>query len=208
MLLSEFLISAFFIFFITAFSVWVIAVHIAGVIGVSFQSLCIIYTFLLVTASFLLLNNFAKQYTAVKKNLNKDESQAILMLVVLTIIASVVSLIAIRPDLDDVNYSSYAVYFLKNYTDTIDFKSHAHWLPGSLPSMAPTNISNTISLFCAYVAFVLNIPFLHVYHFFLPALTGAMIPLGWFLVFTKFAKKSIAAVLASTAICVFLTYGW
>jgi hypothetical protein len=203
--LSKFLVNYFFTIFITAFSGWVIIVHISGLIGTSFQALCIIYTFFLIATSFLLIKSLRKKYTSVNKYLNQDELHAILMLVVLASITSTVSLIAIRPDLDDVNYSSYAVYFLKNYSDVIDFKSHAHWLPKPLPSMPPVNISNTITLFCAYVAFLSGIPFLHVYYFFLPALTGGMIPLGWFLLFTKFAKKGIAAVIASTAICVFLS---
>lgn len=204
-LLSEFLVDSFLVFFILLFSIWVVTAHIAGITGITFRSLCLFYTVLSLTTIYIMLKNFIEKFAAVKKNISGDDLHAVLMLIALVIIASAISIIFIRPDLDDVNYSSYAVYFLNNSSNAIDFGMYDLWLPGSLPKMPQINISNTITLYCAYIAYVFNIQFLHVYHIILPALTGAMIPLGWFLVFAKFSKKGTTAAIASTMICVFLS---
>ena len=118
--LSEFIVEAFFTICITVFAVWVVVIHIAQFIGISFLNLCIIYSIIIVPVLFLLakihFHNFKHSSLATR---NKERN-TIIILVCLALLGSAVSLGAIRPNADDVDYVARAVYFLKYYNETVD----------------------------------------------------------------------------------------
>jgi hypothetical protein len=136
--------------------------------------------------------------------LNNVERSTLWLLLLLAAIGSLLSLTAIRPDADDVNYTSRVVYFLENPDAPLDLKFHDYWILQTEMTSA-LKIFQTWTFFCGYIAYLSGIPFLDVYHLYLPALGGAAIPLAWFLAFTKFTKNPTMAVLASLAVCVFLS---
>ena len=202
--LSELIIRALFNICITVFAVWVVVTQTALFAGISFFNLCIIFSITIVLVLSILANKHFGEFRRSSAIIRDNELQTMVILLLLALFGSTISVLAIRPDLDDVNYTSRAVYFLKHYNELLDFKAYDHGLVDfSLSS--PLIIFETMEFFCAYLAFILHLPFLHIYHFFLPALGGAMIPLAWFLVFSKFSKRTIVAALAATAVCVFLS---
>ena len=203
--LSEFIVNAFFTACLTVFAVWVIVLHISQFIGFSFLNVCTVYSIIIAPVLFLLI----KKYCYVKKhsciNLRENELNTIIIVVLLALIGAAISLGAIRPDTDDVDYIARAVYFLKYYHETVNIKLQPEYGLVQNLFLGEGNIFRTIEFFCAYLALIVRLPFLHIYHLFLPALAGAMIPLAWFLAFSKFTKRTIIAGLATTAVCVFLS---
>lgn len=201
---SELLISTLFNIFITVFAVWVISAQTALIAGISFFNLSIIFSITIVLVLSILVNKHFGEFRRSSAIVRDNELQTMFILLLLALIGAVISVGAIRSDLDDVNYTARAIYFLKHYNQPLDLKLYDHWLI-QFPLSSPLIIFETMGFFCAYLAFIFHLPFLHIYHFFLPALGGAMIPLAWFLVFSKFSKRTIVAALAATAVCVFLS---
>jgi hypothetical protein len=202
--LSEVIINGFFTICITVFAVWVIITQTSLLIGVSFLNLCIVFSIIIIPVLLL----FARKYSGALKYssaiMRDNELHTIIILLLLALIGAAISVAAIVYSPDDVNYISRAIYFLKNCNESLDLKQHDHGLI-QFPMISALNIFRTMEFFCAYLAFILHLPFLHIYHLFLPALGGAMIPLAWFLAFSKFSKRTMVAALAAMAVCVFLS---
>jgi hypothetical protein len=197
------IVNAYFTVCITVFAAWVIVTQIALLAGLSFFSLSIIYSIVIIP---VLVFSIKKYYGLFKRSSGKlpaNELNALIILAALALAGAVVSFCAIRPDLDDVNYTARAVYFLKNIHQPLDLSLHDHGLV-NFSLYTPLHIFQTMEFFCAYLALITHLPFLHIYHLFLPAWGGAMIPLAWFLVCSKFSKRTIVAVMGAAAICAFL----
>ena len=203
--LSEFIVEAFFTICITVFAVWVIVIHSAQLIGISFLALSIGYSIVMIPVVFLLIKKYRNVIKHSPITMPEGELHTIIMLILLALIAAVVSFGTKRPNADDVDYVARAVYFLKYYNEIIDIRVQPEYGLVQKFFSSEWNIFRTMEFFCSYWALILQLPFLHIYHLFLPALGGAMIPLAWFLAFSKFTKKTIMATRAATAVCVFLS---
>ena len=202
---SEFIVSMFFTSCITVLALWVITIHTAQILGVSFLNLCILFSVIIVPLLILLAKKYFSEFKNSPAIIRDNEQHTIIILLLLAFIGSAISLGAIRPNHDDVDYISRAIYFLENYNEPVDLLTRHDYGLIQFTLYSVLGIFGTINLFCAYLALILQQPFLHIYHLFLPALGGAMIPLAWFLAFSKFSEKTISAALAATAVCVFLS---
>lgn len=193
----------FFTCVLTIYSVWVVITHIARVSHISFFNLSLLFSIILIP---ILYFHIKKQWLDLKWSeiLLHDDIHTVILLLVLAVIGGAISFGIIRPSLDDVDYTSQAVYLLHYPHESLNLARHDHGLFQE-PMYHALYIFYTLGLFCAYLARLFHVPFLHVYHWFLPALGGMMIPLAWFLLFTKFSNRTMSAVLAATAVCVFLS---
>lgn len=182
---------------------WTVCCHFARFFHLSFFALSIGYTVVLVPFLFFFCRGNWSEFKF-SKSLFLDSNHALIFLTVLALMGGTVSLGVIRPDLDDVDYISQAVHFLKHPHDPVDLIRTDHSLLNE-PMHYPLYIFYTWELFCAYLALIFHLPYLHVYHIFFPIMGGVMIPLSWFLLYGKFSDNRMAAVLGAAAVCVFLS---
>lgn len=197
------IVSSIFSISIAIFSIWVVCNHVAFLRGMSFTSLSVLFTVASIAALPLIHKSYIQDLWRAKKRLNAQDRHILLMLLLLALVGSTISLTAIRPDMDDVNYTSRVIYFLENPGNPLDLKFHDFWILQT-EMRSVLKIFQTWSFFCGYFAHLFGLPFLDIYHLILPASGGAAIPLSWFLVFTKFTENQKIAILASLAVCVFL----
>ncbi len=202
--MSVFLVKIFFIFWMLIFAVWTILTHIAEFCGLSFFNLCVTFSVLIIPVVFVCAWKYLQTFQATTLKLDLYEGHALVILVILALIGGLLALGAIRPDYDDVDYISRSVYFLNAPHEPLDLFKHDHALLQA-PLYWAINLFYTLELFCAYIAYISQIPLLDVYHILLPILGGIMIPLAWFLAFSKFSKNIIVTGLAAAAVCVFLS---
>lgn len=202
--ISIFFVKTFFVFWLAVFSVWTIIAHIAQIWGLTFHNVCFYFSILICPLIYMFIKSSLSSYRASTSEPDDYERHTFILLFFLALIGGILAVGAIRPDYDDVDYISRAVYFLNAPHEPLDLLKHDHALLQA-PFYWALNIFYTIELFCAYIAYIFRLPFLHVYHILLPALGGIMLPLAWFLAFSKFSNKTIGATLAAAAVCVFFS---
>jgi len=187
-----------------AFATWTLWTHLALAIGLTFLQLSIAFS-LTVPITIGLLVRFARRSRGSTRFVETaDGRHAGTMLLLLVVLGLAVSVLAIRPDLDDVDYVSHAVFYLEHPSEPLVFARHDHALL-SEPLRWPLYIFYALELSCSYAAWITGLPLLAVYHVALPALGGALIPLAWFLAFSRYSRVAWGAVLAAVAVCVFLS---
>jgi ABC-type multidrug transport system fused ATPase/permease subunit len=185
------------------FAIWVVSNQFALASGISFSDLSIGYTILLIIALPFIIKTYYQEARDAATQFNNADRLALGLLFILAVIGSFLSVAAVRPDADDVNYVSRVVYFLSHPYTPLDLKFHDFWNP-PVEMKSALKIFQTWTFLCGYIASFARIPFLDVYHIALPAMGGAAIPLAWFLAFSKFTNRVPAAVIAALAVCVFL----
>lgn len=200
---STLFVYKFFTFVLTIYSAWVVITHIARVNHISFDKLSLFFSIVIILTLCLYIKINWRVLKWSKIPL-RDDIHTVILLVILAAIGGAISFGIIRPDLDDVDYTSQAVYLLQYPYESLNLIRHDHGLLQE-PMYHALYIFYTLALFCAYLARILHVSFFHVYHWFLPTLGGIMIPLAWFALFTKFSKKTMSAALAATAVCIFLS---
>ena len=162
------------------------------------------FSFVLIPLIFIMGKIQISKWFSEETLIGETENHTLTILAVLMLAGGALALGAIRPDRDDVDYTSQIIYFLNNPERPLDLLRHDHGLV-EIPFHWPIYIFYSLELLCAYLAWLFNVPFLHIYYYFMPVLGGALIPLAWFLAFSKFSPRTIIAALAATAICVFLS---
>jgi hypothetical protein len=124
-------------------------------------------------------------------------------LLALALLCGFLSLAALRPEVDDVNYAARAVYFLAHPELPLDRAFHDHaFFEASLEY--PLLLTYTAELFWAHLAWLLHLPFLDVYHRVAPFVGGALVPLAWTLAVARFTGSARGALLGAVAICAYL----
>ena len=198
------IVSSFFNIPIAIFSIWVVCNHLAFLFGISFNSLSVLFTITSIASFWLLNKNYINDLRCARIKLKAQDRYILWTLLLLALAGAILSLIAIRPDMDDVNYTSRVVYYLENPSQSLNLQFHDFWILQT-EMRSSLKVYQTWSFFCGYFAHLFGIPFLGIYHLVLPAVGGAALPLSWFLVFTKFTANQRMAILASLAVCVFLS---
>jgi len=193
----------FFDFLILAFVPWVFCLHLAYAIGLSFQGLCLVYSAILVALAVAFVFYRARKRGTLPVAPDKADGWAAVFLCTLVLAAAAVAFMAIRPDADDVNYSSRAVYFLAHPGAILDLEMHDHAFV-DFPLASSVIVFEAMELFCAYVAWLFHLPYLTVYHLGLPAVGGGLIPLAWYLALRRFSRTAWGAILGTAAVCAFL----
>ncbi len=117
-------------------------------------------------------------------------------------IAGLFSLLAITQSGDDVSYVSRVVYFLHHPDQSLDFNLHDNLLLGDRSYFIM--LFSTVEFFWGYLTWITGQHFADVYYWLVPSLGGALIPLVWFFVSSKLTRSPPAALLATTAIMLFL----
>jgi len=128
---------------------------------------------------------------------------AALALLALALVCGVLSLGALRPEVDDVNYAARAIYFLAQPDLALDLAFHDHAFFAA-PLEYPLLLTYTAELFWAHLAWLLRVPFLDVYHGLAPFLGGALVPLAWTLAVARFSGSARGAVLGAAAVSAYL----
>ncbi|UCF81774.1 MAG: hypothetical protein JSV08_05005 [Acidobacteriota bacterium] len=130
--------------------------------------------------------------------------RACFLLLFLCLLGGVLSFLAVRPDLDDVNLiGGRAVYFLANDTVPLDLNYHHNALV-DFPVYYLLQFAHTMDLLWGYFAYVGGLPVLDIFHFLGSFLGGMLIPAAWFLALSRFARPKnqllvIAGVIAILA---------
>jgi hypothetical protein len=127
-------------------------------------------------------------------------------LLVLCLVGACVSLLANRPDRDDVGYVSRAVYFLEHPRVSLDLAYHDHGLL-DIPTVYPPMLACSIELLWATASSLTSLPFLTFCHGVASGLGGALIPIAWFLALSRFTRQSSNAFLGAVALVVWLLHG-
>ncbi len=202
--LAEVIAVTFFEFLLSIFAVWTVLTHFGRILNISLSNLSLCFSLLLLPLVFILIKRSYKEFKEITILADRNENYATMLLVVLMLVGAIMSLGAIRPDTDDVDYTSQIIYFFNHPDKPIDLLRHDH---GALeiPFHWPIYIFYSLELLCAYIAGIFHVPFLHVYYYFLPVLGGLSIPLAWYLAFSKFTQRTMIAVLAAVAVCVFFS---
>jgi len=201
---SAWLIEQIFVSLTLAFSVWVVLSQIAILAGFSFRTLALAYTVALfgiaVFVGWLVLTKRLRR--SAKGRIN--DYQVAIAVCSLALACGILSLVAIRPDPDDVNYISSPVYFLANPDQALDLSLHDHAFV-DFRTHVPIRLMRTSELFCGYISYVLGCPYLSVYHQYLPFIGGFLIPLAWYLAVSRFSEQPMAALVGTCAIVAYLT---
>jgi len=125
------------------------------------------------------------------------------LLAALSLLCGFLSLGAIRPEVDDVNYAARAVWFLAHPDVPLDLAFHDHAF-FEAPLAYPLLLTYAGELFWAHVAWLLRIDFLDAYHRIAPFVGGALVPLAWALAIARFAGSARGAALGAVAVCAYL----
>jgi hypothetical protein len=113
------------------------------------------------------------------------------------------SVFAIRPSNDDVDYVSKAIYYFENPSEQLDYFYREYALL-DFRMYSPIQITQMLELLWAFIARLTHAPFVDIYWFAAPALGGFLIPLAWFLVYSRFTKNTKFALLGALAVVAFL----
>ena len=181
-----------------AFAGWVLLTQLALMLGLSLRTL-----FLAFDAA--LLTGLAAGAVRLRpRRLPRFRPSASgLGLLALALLCGLLSLSALRPEVDDVNYAARAVFFLAHPDLPLDLAFHDHAFFAA-PLEYPLLLTYTAELFWAHVAWLLSIPFLDVYHCIVPFVGGALVPLAWALAVARFVGSARGALLGAVAICAYL----
>ena len=125
------------------------------------------------------------------------------LLLALSLLCAFLSLGAIRPEVDDVNYAARALYFLEHPDLPLDLAFHDHAFFDA-PLVYPLLLTYTGELFWAHLAWLLRIDFLDAYHRIAPCVGGALVPLAWALAVARFTRGTRGAALGAVAVCAYL----
>ena len=183
------LIAAAFEIGLSAFAAWTVLCQISLEFGISFRTLSVLFSFTLILLAVAFGPRFISKLRTSLQSLGRDQTLLIFAVMGMSTLGALLGLLPIRPDLDDVNYLSRVVYHLEHPNVPLDLNFHDFWI-------LQTQMSSVLKLFqtwtflCGYLAYLTNTTALDVYHLALPALGGALIPLSWFLVFSKFTRVS------------------
>lgn len=200
--LSASIVNSFFEVIILIFSVWTLLAQGAMLLGTSLYLLSIAFTLVMP----LILSIYVFLIKRCASHRHGPDYKAIVVISSLALIGGALSLVALRGDWDDVHYISRVVYYLDNLDSPMDY-IFRNFVIGDLGAKVfdvPLLITSDMEFLWAYAALLTNQDFLNVYHFFVPALGGIMIPLAWYLLYTKFTENTWSAALATTAVIIFL----
>ena len=196
--LSEKIIQVLINFTLGTLVIWTVLSHLLMIFGLSFATLCIIFSISFVIYVIV----FSRRFSLSEDFLLKDYS-TISVLAFLCLLGGVISLVSLRYDADDVNFLSKAVFYLENPSAPLSLRVYDHaLLPFNLET--PFQITQIIEFFYAYLATLLRVSVLDVYHFIVPFVAGGAIPLVWYILVSKFTQSSKAALIGVIAILAYL----
>jgi hypothetical protein len=205
MLLSVRLAEIVFSILIFIFAIWTILTQGALLFGFSFLTLSKLFSLVIIFLSFIIL--LVKRKRSHNRPPLVPDYTTIIMLLLLVIIGASLALFSNRPNADDVNYTSNAVYYLKHINEPLETVLHNHALT-NFSFHQPLLLCWTLEFFWAYLSLIFNQNFLDIYYILVPLGGGALIPLVWYLLLSKFSGDSlytVYTVLGVTMICAFLS---
>lgn len=124
-------------------------------------------------------------------------------MVSLTLVTALVSLLAIRPDADDVSYISRTLWFIGNPDIPMDLAYHQHALLDR-EMVYPLILPYTIEHFWGLLAFVSGTQYLDIYHKLVPIMAGAFLPVAWYMALSRFVTRPIYIASGVSLICAWL----
>lgn len=185
--------------------IWTIIIHAALLGGLSLRNLvnCLSASALVVLGAFG-IRYWSKRKEDQRCGLVERDFTTVGMLTILLLICGAASLFAIKPSGDDVGYVSRIVYFLDNVDYNLDLTTYDYALLDE-KFERPFVVFDAIGFVWAYLCLLFDVAFVDLYYLFIPFFWGVLLPMAWYLVFSKIAKSSASAVLAATGVCVFLS---
>jgi hypothetical protein len=187
------------ILLVRAFAAWTCLTHAFLLGGGSLDALIATYAVVLGVGA-----AFSIRWASRSRKASPSADAAVgVGLILLCAMGAAVALLTCRPNADDVIYASRAVYFLEHPHRPLDLTYHDLALPG-ISTVYPLTLGYSIELLWAAVSRLTSVPYLHVYHGLAAATGGALIPLAWFVVMSRFVGRSAHALLGATVISAYL----
>ncbi len=115
-------------------------------------------------------------------------------LVALAVVGALLAFLTVRPDADDAGHLCWAVCHFENPDQSV---------MGAYASRGLKRLTSHEDL-CASLALMFNVPPVHVYHGFMSALGGALIPLAWFVLLRRLSDTPKAAFAGTCAVFILL----
>jgi len=185
------------------FAVWTVMAQVALKTGLSFRTLADSYSVFLVGALTVSLVLRWRGHLRLAAGPWRADASVTLSVLALALAGGLLSLTAIRPDLDDVGYISRSVFFLEHLDHPLDLVYHdLALLDFSLEY--PLRLSYTVEHFWGYIAHLVGAPYLTVYHQVVPFVGGFLLPLAWFLAVHAFSRRPGPALVGAAAIVAYL----
>ena len=182
-----------------AFAIWTVLAQLLLLTGGSLDALIAVAALAFLGAAALRIRHGARDARA---RAVPDPAVG-LGLAVLCALGAGVALLACLPNGDDVIYASRAVYFLEHPGVPLDLEYHDLAF-ADFSTAYPLTLAYTLELLWAALSRVTPLSFLHVYHGVAPAVGGLLIPLGWFVLVSRFTSRSAHALLGAAAITAYL----
>jgi hypothetical protein len=181
------------------FASWVLLTQAALLLGLTLHTLFLLFDGAVLAALFVSYSAWRRGRLRLPR---ADGELGILL--ALSLVSGFLSLGAIRPEVDDVNYAARAVFFLANPHQPLDLAFHDHAFFQE-PLRYPLLLTYTGELFWAHLAWLLRIDFLDAYHLIAPFVGGALVPLAWALAIVRFGSSLRGATLGAICICAYLS---
>jgi hypothetical protein len=173
---------------IAALALWSALATAATFAGVSFLTLCIGYGALLPLVTFLAVR------------WSRASTWGGLELGLLCAACALLAYLDHRPNLDDAYYfGGRTIFYLDHPEAVVDLVQHQRALL-DWPAEYPLVLLQHVSLLWAAIAWVTGTSGLAVIHFVAPALGGALLPLAWHSVLSRFLPSPRAAVVGTAAV--------
>lgn len=198
---SPFSIDTFLFSIIIGFSVWVLLAQFHILIGWSFRSLFYSYLVWVIFQILIYLYLIFRHFSELIEILRKPEN---LVLLGLCMVGLFLATGWVRPDADDFNYiGGRIIYWIENPDKPLDLSYHNYAL---LPFSITYNMLfyQPFDLLCGFFAMAFNVEVLDAYHIVIPAFTGALIPLIWYMVIRCFVSSKSSVLFGVIAIMVYL----
>jgi hypothetical protein len=182
-----------------ALALWSALATFSTFAGLSFRTLCLVYTVALPLGLLLLIRYPLASHRYPDEPV-REAAIARWMLLGLCLLGAALAFLEHHPNADDGYYfGGRTIYFLAHPEATLDLEHHHHALL-DWPLLYPLVLLQQVSLLWSYLGFVTGLPGLAVLHYVAAALGGFLLPLAWYLVLSRFVRSPLAAVTGTAAI--------
>ena len=167
--------------------------------GLSFRTLCFVYTGVL-PLGLLLLIRYPLASRRLPDEPAREAAVARWLLLGLCLLGAALSFLEHHPNADDAYYfGGRTIHFLAHPEATLDLEHHHHALL-DWPLRYPLLLLQHVSLLWSYLGFVTGLSGLDILHYVAPVLGGFLLPLAWYLALLRFLRSPLAAVTGTAAI--------
>ncbi len=184
-------------------ALWNVMAQVWVTAGFSFRTLSLVYSGILVCLATVCLARLIGRPICPGPS-SRNHLGHLYILAALCVIGAFLSVLAVIPAWDDAIYiGGRAVYFMEFDTVPMDLNYHHHGLL-DFPIYYPLELAQTTHLLWGFVAYMLGVSCLDVFHIFVPFLGGLLVPVAHYLALSRFSRDRWITIVGVTAIFAFL----